>query len=284
MNSSTALVAFLAALAPLAAACTEADPLAHVPAEAMTFIRSTSDGADVVAAPAETEAAQGLAPASAHIFPREATPFGKSYEEWAALWWQWAISVPKDVNPMLGGPCDVDQPDDVFFLAGTMGGASTRSCTIPVGTPIFFPILNSVCNSCPELSDEDYSCETAMSDDFLHYAANYYMDNGDRALTLEIDGVPVDGLDEYRAHSATFNADAPAAWDDRVIPACSGPIRENPCGVPVGSPRASVADGHWVMLRPLPPGEHQIHFTGNVDYPWGHSFGLDVTYNLVVAP
>nr|QDA77055.1 signal peptide protein [Jahnella sp. MSr9139] len=285
MRASTVLVSFLAALAPLASACAEPDPLAGMPPEIMPLgVSSTSDDADAVAAPAETEASLGSAPASAYLFPRSAKPRGRTYEEWAAAWWQWALAVPKDENPMLNGPCDVNQPDDVFFLAGTTGGSATRSCTIPPGKPIFFPLLNSTCLSCPELVSASYTCEMSLSEEYLHDSASSMTESGERTLTLEIDGVSVEGLEEYRAHTATYEDTSPAAVEDRVFPSCTGPIGENPCGVPVGSPRMTVGDGHWVMLRPLPVGEHQIHFTGNVDYPWGSSFGLDVTYNIVVAP
>ena len=37
------------------------------------------------------------------------------------------------------------------------------------------------------------------------------------------------------------------------------------------------------MLRPLPPGDHQIHFTANVLMTSGYVFALDVAYNLTVS-
>jgi hypothetical protein len=39
-------------------------------------------------------------------------------------------------------------------------------------------------------------------------------------------------------------------------------------------------DGYWIMLNPLPPGNHTIHFGGSI--PKFH-FVLDVTYNLNVV-
>ena len=29
------------------------------------------------------------------VLPLKANAFGKSYEEWSAAWWQWALSAPK---------------------------------------------------------------------------------------------------------------------------------------------------------------------------------------------
>ena len=64
----------------------------------------------------------------------KAEGFGATYGEWSARWWQWALSIPAAVNPILdatGANCARDQVDDVWFLAGTFGGTVTRSCTIP---------------------------------------------------------------------------------------------------------------------------------------------------------
>jgi hypothetical protein len=281
MKANTVFVSLLAALAPLALGCVETTPIDILPAEA------TLVGAEV-APSARPQArlvkeAQKAIPASFHLFPREAKPFGKTYEEYAALWWQWALAVPKAQNPIFDGACDVNQSGNVFFLAGTTGGTATRTCTIPAGKGIFFPILNNVNRHCPEHVNADYTCDFATDDEFLHYCAAWPAENGTRTMTLEIDGVAIDGLDEYRAHSETFADTSPVNTNEGISSACSGPIRENSCGVPVGSPRKSVADGHWVMLHPLPVGKHKIHFAGT-DVNEYNTFSLDVTYEIEVTP
>ena len=282
MKPATALVSLLAAVAPLASACVEAAPPVDLPAETILL------GGHAAPLGAEATPPAALAnqkpPSNAQIFPRQAQPFGKSYEAWAGDWWQWALAIPKDENPMLGGPCDVDQSGNVFFLAGTTGGADVRSCTIKPGKAIFFPIMNLTMLSCPEVTNESYTCDMTLSEDFLHETAAWYMEDSEKTLTLEIDGVPVGDLDEYRAHTGTFLDTSPADPDDRVFPSCTGPIGENACGVAEGSSRMAVGDGHWVMLRPLPVGEHQIRFTASVVYSFGYTFSLDVTYDIVVAP
>ncbi|WP_241564681.1 signal protein [Nonomuraea polychroma] len=40
--------------------------------------------------------------------------------------------------------CDRNQPDDVWFLAGTFGGTVQRTCRIPAGRPVVFPLVNQV--------------------------------------------------------------------------------------------------------------------------------------------
>jgi hypothetical protein len=44
------------------------------------------------------------------------------------------------------------------------------------------------------------------------------------------------------------------------------------------------ADGYWIMLRPLPPGEHKLHFSGSVTWPDKSTFGTELTYTLTVKP
>lgn len=53
-------------------------------------------------------------------------------------------------------------------------------------------------------------------------------------------------------------------WQWGLIPGTYGP---------------SVDDGMYVMLTPLPPGQHNIHFTAKL----GDGFELDVTYYLTVG-
>lgn len=40
--------------------------------------------------------------------------------------------------------CGRNQPDDVWFLAGTFGGQVKRACEIPHGHPIAVPVINLV--------------------------------------------------------------------------------------------------------------------------------------------
>src|SRR5215203_3217355 len=86
------------------------------------------------------------------VLPPHAKPHGHSYGEWSAEWWQWALSLPVAVNPLTddtGEDCAQGQDGKVWFLAGTFSPDAattpdpvTRSCTLPAGTAIFFPIVN----------------------------------------------------------------------------------------------------------------------------------------------
>ncbi|WP_405793180.1 signal protein [Streptomyces sp. NBC_01506] len=62
-------------------------------------------------------------------------------------WWEWAAAEPTDSNPVAdptGRDCARNQPKDRWFLAGTFGGHTSRTCTIPADRPIAFPVVNIV--------------------------------------------------------------------------------------------------------------------------------------------
>lgn len=64
-------------------------------------------------------------------------------------WWTWAASEGESTNPVTdttGEFCDRNQPEDVWFLAGTFGGTLQRTCKVPAGRPMVFPLVNRVCS------------------------------------------------------------------------------------------------------------------------------------------
>jgi hypothetical protein len=68
------------------------------------------------------------------LFTPDSRPFGRTYADWTASWWQWVLSIPKIDNPLLdqnGKNCANNQSGPVWFLAGTLQGQAERSCTIP---------------------------------------------------------------------------------------------------------------------------------------------------------
>src|SRR5215213_4315010 len=91
----------------------------------------------------------GLALASASldgaVLPPSSKPYGKTYGEWSAVWWQWALSQPVEAHPFIDDPAfDVTsgQSGSVWFL-GTPFGTVTRSVTIPSGKALLIGLLNA---------------------------------------------------------------------------------------------------------------------------------------------
>src|SRR5437899_1087429 len=51
------------------------------------------------------------------VFAPSSKPFGKTYGEWSAAWWQWVLSIPKRDNPLAdptGEKCAVGQSGPVW--------------------------------------------------------------------------------------------------------------------------------------------------------------------------
>jgi hypothetical protein len=122
-------------------------------------------------------------------------PYGMSYGEWGAAWWQWGLGVPAAGNPLTdttGEFCDAGQSGPVWFLAGTFGEPHVvaRDCTAPTGKSFFFPVLKSFCAA---EGKEDEMRECARG--FLEPATG---------LDVTVDGVELRDLEDYRADSPGF--------------------------------------------------------------------------------
>jgi hypothetical protein len=236
------------------------------------------------------------APASAQSFvvPPDSLPGGLSYQQWSARWWQWAASIPFDQNPILdptGADCAINQSGPVWFLAGTSGFSTTRSCAVPAGKMIFFPIVNLL-NDYPCLNLSDTPPKQRKSQDFQpgpgqsleqFLTVGYGLFPGGArgaidhvtSLSATLDGTPIQGLalppenPPYRATSPMFEFNG-----DRSLQAF------DPC---MGPGHKGVSDGYWIMLNALSPGPHTLSFDATETYPNNPPFKVSVTYNIVVA-
>src|SRR4051812_41769805 len=116
------------------------------------------------------------------MYSREEKPFGKTWEEWTAKWWQWLLSIPRDHNPGLdqtGENFDLNQIDpNVLFLAGALAGSGPveRTITINTGKAVLFPVINFITSYAeePSLKSEEALLSYAKSniDDISKKEAN----------------------------------------------------------------------------------------------------------------
>jgi len=213
--------------------------------------------------------------------PGDATPkvYGKTIGNWGHAWWQWALNFATADNPILQDgvvDCSAGQSGNVWFLAGTFGGAAERTCTIKKGKAIFFPLFNGIwwtplVPNVPEDCTDEASCRgVSVNIDAL------------TSWTCTVDGTPcVWSYQIVRAQSDArpFNIPAGSIADTDFGPVQGGTYEP-------GLRRISIADGYWVMLDPLPRGQHTIHFTAATadgdDDDFDPDFSLDVTYQLRV--
>ena len=87
------------------------------------------------------------------------------------------------------------------------------------------------------------------------------------SLQVSVDGREIEDLDQYRAQSPAFQFTLPA---NNILVATEGTY-------------TGVADGYWILLRPLSRGVHMVQFTGacSSGSPCD-GFAIDVIYNITV--
>jgi hypothetical protein len=213
-------------------------------------------------------------------------PYGMTYGEWSAKWWQWTMAFPSNADPASNtAPPDSAQSGKVWFLATahgsvTVGGSATvtRSLTVPNGKALFFPMLAVIDDNtgCPT-----YNNPLLTAGQLAAQAADIF--TAVSKTTCTIDGVAVPGLDDpqhtlYRVQSPAFTYTV--ASHNNLLAA----IFDGPC-IPDGiTVTPAVSDGVFLMVAPLSAGPHTIHFVGVVGPVATPFFFKDITYNITVAP
>lgn len=215
---------------------------------------------------------------NAGVIPPQASPAGMTYGEWGAAWWQWALRNPIDDNALnddTGAKAGVDQHGKVWFLAGTINqsptpenpsvylGVADRTCTVPHGKMIFFPIVNTECSTAEGNGTTEAELTAACAASISHV----------RGLKVTVDGKSLRNLSAYRGTSGLYDLWWPS---DSVLPM---PV--------ITEPTQSVSDGYWIMLAPLCTGEHTLHWEGNWTFTqaadgFDSVFAQDITYHLTV--
>jgi hypothetical protein len=197
-------------------------------------------------------------------------PEGQTYGRWAVEWIQWAWGIPTAVNPVLdttGANCAQRQVDKVWFLAGSFSpDPVVRTCEIPAGKSLFFPLINNgygaFLNDPPETRTEAY----------IRAAAACTLP---AQISVWIDGHRVPNPTRFftgpsGSQSPLFNLQLPPGNlftdDTSVIPEL------------VLSPSAE--QGYYLFVRPLSPGTHTIKWTASGCQPGASQ---DITYNLTVV-
>jgi hypothetical protein len=222
--------------------------------------------------------ATGASP-NPNVFPRHSDPLGTSYNDWAALWNQWAFSLPAEAHPLFDtADCSAGQSGPVWFLGGKFcqatnsgctAGTAVRTCAVPAGKALFFPVVSVACNT--EEAKQGF-CPPAT----LNLAEMQTWANSIFELTQGIQGT-LDGDPLGTNLKRNFRVQGPAL--PILIP--SFPAGQHNLLQAVGETSIGPGSylltdaGVYVMLRPLPPGQHTLNFKET-------AFGLNVTYTIDV--
>jgi hypothetical protein len=217
------------------------------------------------------------------LFPLDSQPYGTSYAEWTARFWQWLIPQPSGNNAAedkTGERCANSQRDsNVWFLPGTTGGTFERTCTIPSGKAILISIINVVCSysTDPDLKSEAELRSCAKTDqdkvDLVSLSLKRDQDKVDLFSFKFCEAPTCDSLQNaanYRIQSPLFNVTYP---QDNIFGGQAGPT-------------LAVSDGYWVFLEPLSPGNYELSTKGALGCLEvtcaSANFATDARYNLTV--
>ncbi|MFJ4667229.1 signal protein [Kitasatospora purpeofusca] len=155
-------------------------------------------------APAEEPAESPSPPLAVHTLTSAEVQYG---------WWNWAAGSTADRSPVLdrsGRWCGEHQHEDIWYLAGTTGGGAVeRTCAVPVGLPVLFPLVTMV--------GEAADCEV-------------FMDRARGSATL--DGAPLPseplGATRIQLHSVAGNAFGATVTESENIWSCGLWVRLDP--------------------------------------------------------
>ena len=129
-------------------------------------------------------------------------PYGFTYGEWLAKWWEWSLSFPVSADPENGtAPFSDHQFGDVWFLPAPLGGGTTTmSGSVPEGVALFVPVLTFEADNtgCPTYTDFTVDQLTSLVEGGWSAVAT---------TSCTIDGVAVQGM-EIRTQLTLPGADS----------------------------------------------------------------------------
>jgi len=151
----------------------------------------------------------------------------------------------------------------------------TRTCTVPVNEALFFPILDISCSALEVRGGTNNGCGADPSEAALRSLIKSYIDPATHRLRARIDGAAVGNVSSYRVVSppGCFSYTLAPADDLLTFLGERLPGRQSGC---------AVADGWYLLLSPLPAGQHRIDFQAAIPSGPFAGFALDITYNLTV--
>lgn len=182
------------------------------------------------------------------VYPAQSIPFGMTYGDWQAAYLQWFFSVPATINPAVtpGADCNVAQSSGPVFFVPTwiLGPTFTQKCTVPASKALLLVTLWWECSnveSAPSYGANPQDMRTCAA------AAEDGVDVNTLKLTVDRKDIS-DKLRKMRVQSPYYDFNMPAT--------------DNVLGLDGVSSGSSVSDSYSVMLKPLSPGKHVIHFEG----------------------
>jgi hypothetical protein len=201
------------------------------------------------------------------VIPPSARYGGMTYGEWQVVLHQWFFSLPAADNPLYEGNEEKianNQPKHLWFL-GNAVPVTTRYFTVPAGKALYASIFvvewdNQLCVD----PDTNYTV------DQLRASAKSLVDSF-KNVAVELDGVPINNVEAYRATSPVFFANTVEQY----------------CEEPPGTYGPMVSDGYALILAPLSVGGHTVHMSGVLALDPSdpaNDVPIDITWYITVVP
>ena len=191
----------------------------------------------------------------------------ESFRVLSAQWWQWATSIPVASNPVAdttGANCFVGQRGTIWFLAGTSNSKPVvRTCSVPEGAPLFFPVVNVINVNTPGVGGQVNQDKSVA---VLRAEAAPYVDTAN-GLKVLLDNREIKAI--RRVRSIVFAAvfPQPNLFGDTTL-------------VPGRIYSPAIDDGFYVKLNGLPAGQHHLKIQGELP---AFPASVDVDYILNVV-
>lgn len=192
---------------------------------------------------------------------RPQTYFGGSTDDLTEDWWTWVLSAPN-------GVAQPNQPDqhqgEVFFVAGNnpfgVPEPTDRTFEVP-DDPLLIPLVNTI------LIDENNLVPRTAS--WARTVTDFH---------ITIDGEEIQHPERYAALVPTGKFDVGAVPVNSVLDIAAG----GPGSIYTDESYdySSAANGYWVLVDRLSPGEHTIEFGGATN----NGFSTDTTIHVTVNP
>jgi hypothetical protein len=157
----------------------------------------------------------------------------ETLKSWAVEWLNWAFKASMaegfEKNPQMdstGENCGVAQSGEVWFLTdapGIGGQTVNRTCVIPQGKFIFFPI-----HYWQEIDRSGMDCKQLQQSAAAQVEASSSLS---LEMSVQLNGVTLQNVEQYR-------------------------VTPDSCIEVLG--RNSALDGYWILLQPLPQGTYPL--------------------------
>ena len=202
------------------------------------------------------------------LFKPNENPFGLPYEDHVKNFWKFTCKLPKDKNPAIDNNGQKDEianqnsNSPVFYLSFSREGDSQveRRCKVPGGKGIFVPTMSV------EVSEKEVQDSSA---DHLKKIAKKDQDSV-KDLSVKLDGNEVNDIHSYRTPTDVFQLEFP---QNAIFDVSSGTCK-------------AVADGFYLITKPLSPGTHTINFKGSLESNEEDSiepnYAVNIKYTLEV--